>query len=178
MIPMLPVAYVDLAKEKAPKMLLEMLRIYGTLETPGSADNAVIMAWAQQTGIKGYVHDSVPWCGLTMAVVAHRAGYEFPENPLWALNWLNFGRPVPIPMLGDIMVKSRQGGGHVTMYVGVDNTHYHCLGGNQSDSVNITRIPKTSFKGFRRPVFKIGQPKEVRVIWRSPKGAPAGGSEA
>lgn len=173
----LPAAYADLAHETAPKMLVEMLKLYGTLEKPGAADNPMIMAWAHETGVKGYTHDSVPWCGLTMAVAAHRAGYESPDNPLWALNWLNFGHKVDRPMLGDVMVKSRKGGGHVTMYIGEDATHFHCLGGNQSDSVNITRIGRDQFKCFRRPNFKVGQPAAVRVIRRASGGAAAGGSE-
>ncbi len=174
----LPAAYAWLAKESAPKMLVEMVKLYGTLETPGSKDNPVILEWAKETGIKGYTHDSVPWCGLTMAVAAHRAGYQSPPKPLWALDWLNFGHRVDRPMLGDVMVKSREGGGHVTMYVGEDATHFHCLGGNQSDSVNITRIARNAFKGFRRPNFKIGQPLAVRVVKLKPGGAPTGGSEA
>lgn len=175
---MLPAHYAWLDHEDAPKMLVEMLKLYGTLERPGSSDNPTIMAWAKECGIIGYTHDSVPWCGLTMAVAAHRAGYEFPSNPLWALNWLKFGHSVSQPMLGDVMVKERDGGGHVTSYVGQDADAYHCLGGNQSDSVNITRIAKSAFKGFRRPNFKIGQPANVRVVHLASTGAPSGGSEA
>lgn len=169
--------YAWLLDEHAPKILVEMLKLYGTLETSGSADNPTIMEWAHETGIKGYVHDAVPWCGLTMAVVAKRAGYKFPEGPLWALNWLNFGDEVSQPMLGDVMVKERHGGGHVTMYVGEDAGAYHCLGGNQSDSVNITRIARASFVGYRRAHFNIKQPYNVRVIHLAATGA-MGGSEA
>lgn len=174
----LPAQYAWLAQEDAPRMLVEMRKLYGTLETPGAKDNPVIMGWAKETGVHGYTHDSVPWCGLTMAVVAKRAGYGFPENPLWALNWLDFGHPVTRPMLGDVMVKSRDGGGHVTMYVGEDDACFHCLGGNQRDQVNIERIVKIAFKGFRRPNFKVGQPATVRVVRLAPGGAPTGGSEA
>lgn len=174
----LPSKYNDLARAVSPKMLVEMIKLYGTLEAPGTKDNPTIMAWAKETGIKGYTHDSIPWCGLTMAVVSKRAGYEFPKHPLWALDWLNFGYPVDRPMLGDVMVKSRDGGGHVTMYVGEDDKNYHCLGGNQSDSVNVTMIPKSArWKGFRRPIFKVGQPSTVRVIYRA-AGGKTGGSEA
>jgi len=169
----LPKAYQDLAKEGAPKMLVEMLKLYGTLEVPGTKDNPVIMSWAKETKIKGYTHDSVPWCGLTMAVVAQRAGYQYPAGPLWALNWKNFGRSVPLngAMLGDVLVFNREGGGHVSMYVGEDKYYYHILGGNQSDSVNIIRKAKSSCVAVRRPVFKIGQPKNVRKIYRAATGA-------
>lgn len=173
----LPTAYGDLSAEIAPRMLLEMLALYGTLEAPGAADNPVIMAWAKEAGVAGYTHDSVPWCGLTMALAAKRADYTPPENPPWALNWMNFGHAAQRPMLGDVMVKERDGGGHVTMYVGEDADCYHCLGGNQSDSVNITRIPRAAFKGFRRPNFRVGQPAAVRVIRRSAAGASMGTKE-
>lgn len=160
-------------------MLVEMLKLYGTLEAPGSADNPVILGWAREVGLSGtYIHDLIPWCGLTMAVVAHRSGYAPPENPLWALNWLDFGHAVTHPMLGDVMVKSRKGGGHITLNCGEDDEAYHCLGGNQRDSVSIERIEHSAFKGFRRPNFKIGQPANVRVVRLSATGAPAGGSEA
>ena len=47
---------------------------------------------------------------------------------------------------------SRTGGGHVTLYESEDATTYYCRGGNQSDSVNVTRIPKTrAIKAIRWP---------------------------
>lgn len=67
-------------------------------------------------------------------------------------------------MLGDILTFKRNGGGHVTMYVGEDAGAYHCLGGNQSDKVCITRIAKGRLHSVTRPIFKVAQPLNVRKI--------------
>ena len=160
----LPKKYAWLAKEPAPRHLLEALKLYGTLETPGAANNPEIMKWAAEVGLtKTYSGDEVPWCGLFMAVVIKRAGREPVSKPLWARNWWNFGVKVPIAALGDVLVFVRNGGGHVGIYVGEDKTAYHVLGGNQSDSVNIVRIAKNRCIDIRRPAYRL-QPANVRVV--------------
>lgn len=175
----LPKKYEWLQREGAPKMLNAMLGIYGTVETPGPADSPIILAWATELGIKKtYSNDAIPWCGLGMAIVAHRAGYKPPVQFLRALAWQDFGIGQKVAMLGDVLVKKRKGGGHVTLYVGEDATHYHCMGANQRDSVNITRIPKKEFVAIRRAPFKVGQPKNIRVVRVSAAGTLVAGSEA
>ncbi len=159
-----------LLKEGAPRLLVEGLKTYGTYEFPGAKSNPVIMAWAEETKAKGFTADSIPWCGLWMAVVAKRAGWTVPGNPLWALNWANFGQGVKKAMLGDILVFKREGGGHVGLYVGEDTSYYHVLGGNQSDNVNVTRIAKARAYAIRRPKWKIAQPPNVRQIFVGPTG--------
>lgn len=161
---MLPAQYQWLAREPGPKMLIEALKLYGTLEVPGSGDNPTILAWAKEIGVdKTYSHDSVPWCGLFMGVVASRAGKVLPHSPLWALDWADFGDPVKAPMLGDVLTFKRDGGGHVTLYVGEDGNAFHCLGGNQSDKVCIARIAKSRLYRARRPHY-INQPDNVRKV--------------
>jgi uncharacterized protein (TIGR02594 family) len=160
----LPACYAWLDKESGPKMLLEALKLYGTLEAPGARDNPVILGWAAEVGVaKTYSHDSIPWCGMFMAVVAKRAGKVVPSSPLWALSWAEFGAPVTTPMLGDVLTFKRNGGGHVALYVGEDAGAYHCLGGNQSDSVCITRIAKARLFRARRPIYSV-QPANVRRV--------------
>ena len=62
-----------------PRMVAAARRIYGTIETPGPADNPVILDWAREAGLsKAYSSDAVPWCGLFMALVARRAGKAAP----------------------------------------------------------------------------------------------------
>lgn len=162
----LPKKYNYLALEPAPRMLLEALKLFGTLETPGTANNTTIIAWAKEVGGKVadvYKADSIPWCGLFMAVVAQRAGKILPASPLWALSWATFGTYQKTPMLGDVLVFTRNGGGHVGLYIGEDNICYHVLGGNQSDSVCITRIAKNRLYTCRRPLYNV-PPKNVRKI--------------
>ena len=162
------------AAQYGPLMLREMLAVFGTKAEPGSGDNPVIMGWARDLGLgDDYDHDRIPWCGLTMAHVASRAGKPLPKDPLWALNWKSFGVPVARPMLGDVMVKTRDGGGHVTLYVAETSDHYLCIGGNQGHCVCVSAIPKVSgqFKwAFRRPKY-INQPISVRPLYVTGSGA-------
>ena len=157
-----------------PRVVLHGLSLLGTNEVPGRGSNAVIEAWrdelnAAQPGlVAGFSDDSVPWCGLYAAVVAHRAGKKVVAQPLWARNWVRFGRlvaqnwdsdtrpsldfePGMRASLGDVLVFVRDGGGHVGFYIAEDSNNYHVLGGNQSDSVTIARIAKERCIAVRRP---------------------------
>jgi uncharacterized protein (TIGR02594 family) len=152
-------------------MLVEALALYGTLEAPGAKDNPVILAWAREVGLgKNYSHDSIPWCGLFMAVVAKRAGKPVVDSPLWALSWADFGKASPKAALGDVLTFKRSGGGHVGLYVGEDASAYHILGGNQSDSVSIARIARSRLYRARRPAYKV-QPDNVRKVLLAAGGA-------
>jgi len=170
---MLPSRYAWLAREPGPKMIVEALKLFGTMEKPGAANNPTIVAWAKEVGGEVediYKADSIPWCGLFMAVVAMRAGKEPPAHPLWALSWSAFGSKASAPALGDVLVFTRSGGGHVALYVGEDRDVFHCLGGNQSDSVCITRIAKSRLYAARRPLYRV-QPANVRPIHLEATGA-------
>ena len=163
----LPQKYKWLGDEPGPAILKEALALYGTLETPGDKNNPVILAWADEVGGwigDWYDKDSIAWCGLFVALVAKRAGFPFDQKALSALEWARWGNKAAVPMLGDVLVFKRTGGGHVGLYVGEDDQCYHVLGGNQSDSVNITRIDKSRLHAARRCVWKIKQPENVRVI--------------
>lgn len=168
----LPAAYLWLAHETGPKMVIEGLKLYGVHEAPGSVNNPKIMEWAEEVGLTStYSSDAVPWCGLYMAVVAKRAGKVPPEHPLWALNWAQFGKAVPdFPKLGDVLTFKRQGGGHVALYIAEDPTHFHVLGGNQGDQVSITRIAKDRLYKARRPEY-LSEPDNVRVVHLAAAGA-------
>ena len=157
-----PAEYAWLEREGSPRMLVEALKLFGVKEVIGNGDNPKILGWSNELGIS-FSHDETPWCGLFAAIVAKRAGKEPPKEPLWALNWRNFGKVSDVPMLGDVMVFSRNGGGHVALYVGEDASCWHCLGGNQGDAVSFTRIPKGRQHWARRPLYAT-QPTNVRVV--------------
>lgn len=163
-------AYKWITQEPGPKMITEAIKLYGVKEVPDNADNPEILNWAEETGLsRVYSHDSVPWCGLFMAIVAKRAGKELPESPLWALNWAKFGHPVSSAELGDVLVFRRVSGGHVALYIGETQKTFFCLGGNQSDAVTITQIEKHRCVAVRRPNYSI-VPPNVRKIELSPSG--------
>lgn len=145
-----------------PRMVQEGLKLFGTIETPGGGNNATIMSWASETGLRNiYTADAVPWCGLFAAVVAKRAGKAFPSSPLWALSWSKFGVEAGQPRLGDILTFTRKGGGHVGLYIGEDSAAYHVLGGNQGDKVSFTRIAKERLYRARRPAY-LNRPATVK----------------
>lgn len=169
----LPKQYRWLADEPGPRLLLEALKTYGTAEKPGPGSNPSILEWAAETGLaKLYRDDATAWCGLWLAYVALQAGWPLPVNPLWARNWLDWGKPQQRAALGDVLVFARGKGGHVGLYVGEDEgSAFHVLGGNQGDRVSIKRIAKNRLLGIRRCPWRVNQPGNVRPVWLAASGA-------
>ena len=60
--------------------------------------------------------------------------------------------------------------GHVGFYAGEDDSHYHVLGGNQSDRVCITRVSKGRLYAARRPLYRV-QPGNIRPVHLEATGA-------
>ena len=147
------------------RVIVEGAKLLNTREIIGSKHNPVIINWAKDLGLeKIYTSDEIPWCGLFIAKVVKDSDYEVVKDPLWARNWANFGNKQTEAMLGDILVFTRGGGGHVGIYVGEDAACYHVLGGNQGNMVNISRIEKSRCISINRSPWKIGQPANVRPI--------------
>ena len=172
----LPNQYLWLSKEPGPRILTEALKTFGTAEKAGPGNNPSIMSWAKATGQhRIYKNDATAWCGLWMAYVALQAGWDVPINPLGARNWMQFGKPVKEAGLGDVLVFWRGSpkgySGHVAVYVGEDDTAYHCLGGNQGDAVTIKRIAKSRILGVRRCPWRVNEPASVRPVKLSATGA-------
>ncbi len=136
--------------------MLEASRLRGVKETPGAADNPVILDWAEDLKV-AYNDDGIPWCGL---FTAHCMNFGLPDEPLpanilGARQWSKFGRAVT-PQWGSVLVfwrGSRDGWqGHVGFYWAEDATHFHVLGGNQSDMVSVTRIARDRLLDARWPL--------------------------
>jgi len=132
--------------------------LMGTDEVRGSGNNPKIIKWAKSIGgfVKSYyTKDSIHWCGLFVDYCwsANDIKSEI-KNPLGARNWLKAGVPTN-PQYGATMVfwRGKKSGwaGHVGFYVSEDDDYYHILGGNQSDTVNVTKISKNRFLGARWP---------------------------
>jgi uncharacterized protein (TIGR02594 family) len=163
--------YNWLQNETAPKILVEAVKHLGVKEFVGKEHNPIILGWAKSLSLSTiYTNDEIPWCGLFVAYCCHAQGLQVVDRPLWALNWNKFGNRVSEPMLGDVLTFKRNGGGHVGIYVGEDATHYHVLGGNQNNSVSVSRIAKIRLNQARRTAWKIAQPASVRKVHLEPKG--------
>jgi uncharacterized protein (TIGR02594 family) len=137
-----------------PIWLLEGLKWLNTNEAPGAADNPDILEWARSEGgtiATSYNADSIPWCALYANMVLTKVGLQGTET-LWALDWSNWGARLAGPAVGAFAPMKRQGGGHIAIVVGRDQHGYlMCLGGNQSDAVNIKPFPADRPVSFRWP---------------------------
>jgi uncharacterized protein (TIGR02594 family) len=166
-----------------PKMVAEGLKLLDqdTTEISGAKSNPVIMKLAKDAGVSDiYKNDDVPWCAVAQAAIAIRAGKEVPFSGwdrLRAASFTRFGIEVIKPVLGDTLVFTRQGGGHVGIYIAEDETTYHVMGGNQGNRYSITRILKSRLSGVRRPIYST-QPASAIARFVSPNGLPISTNEA
>lgn len=150
-----------------PKMVQEGLKIgkLNTNEIPGSKSNPVILQLAKEAGVSNiYTNDDTAWCAVAQTAIALLAGKEVPfkdYDRLRAKSFVKFGKKVKEPMMGDTLVFTRTGGGHVGLYIGEDDLCYHVMGGNQSNQYNIIRLEKTRLTEARRPIYNV-QPASVK----------------
>jgi hypothetical protein len=87
------------------------------------------------------------------------------------------GAGVKVPTPGAVLVYSRTGGGHVTIYESEDAINFYCRGGNQGDAANAERNPKfRPVKGIRWPAG-LPPPTAGRKIGATGNSVQAG-SEA
>jgi len=169
----LPTPYQFLNKEPGPRILTEMLKLHGTIESPGPHNNPIIMSWAAELQKAGnyvgmeYAADSIPWCGIATGIAILRADGIPPKICARASSYDAWGihQEIEDAALGDVLRFQREGGGHVGLYVGEDLAGYfHVLGGNQSDSVRVSRIAKSRCVAVRRFPWRVKQPANVRKV--------------
>lgn len=116
----------------------------------------------------------IPWCGAFVATCLRKADPDMglPQNPLGARNWQFWGKSSD-PVFGSVLVFWRisksHWAGHVGFYHGEDATHYHVLGGNQSNAVTVSRVEKTRLLSSRWPA---DHPITGRRIHLTPGGIP------
>lgn len=177
----LPKEYQFLRYEKM-KHIAAAVELYGILEGVGQNNNEAILGWAKHLNPQigsFYKEDSMPWCAIYAGYCLKQAGHQIPAgyDAMRALKYATIGDPVDPghAKFGDIAIKEREGGGHVTFIIGEDDTHYHCLGGNQGDKVSIVRYPKGAFKYVRRVKYSAEDGSAVRIVHLDPAGQAAGG---
>ncbi|MBB1499633.1 TIGR02594 family protein [Paracoccus sp. MC1862] len=119
-------------------------------------DRSWLMDWLKRDGRSLGDPARNAWCGDFVETCIRIALPDEPllgalgSNPYWARNWLLFGQEVT-PTRGAVLVFSRGSGGHVGFAIGQDDTHFHVLGGNQTDAVTVARIAKSRLLGARWP---------------------------
>lgn len=152
--------YIAFLKGKGNKIVNYALEYYGLREIKGAKHEAKILEMFRVANAAWIKDDETAWCGAYVGYVFKKMGYDIPKVAVRASEWGNWGTPVKVAELGDILVFTRSGGGHVGMYVGEDDKNYYVLGGNQSDEVNIAKLAKTRLTAIRRAVGD-NEPKGV-----------------
>ena len=138
-------------------------RFTGIKEVGGSVDNPQIMAMLRlDNSWPG--NDEVPWCSAFVNYICWLL--RLPRsNSLLARSWLTVGVPISKAdaKKGDIVVLKRGKGeqpgpevldapGHVGFFAGFMDQFVEVLGGNQGDTVKISRYPAKNILGIRRVV--------------------------
>jgi len=152
----------------------------GLRELAGPQSSPVILRWVKDTGAPSwYDNDDKPWCALALnrwllACQLPMSGKGF--ELLRAKSFETWGLPLSEPAVGAVLVFTRDGGGHVGLYLGENEHAYKVLGGNQGNSVSETWIVKERLSAIRWPdgvLLPLGGP----VILAS-GGQPLSGNEA
>lgn len=136
-------------------------RFVGVKEVGGSLDNPTLMAMLKLDN-EWPEHDEVPWCSAFANYICWVLRLPRSKN-LMARSWLNVGSGITLDeaMEGDIVVLQRGDGdqpgpevtdapGHVGFYAGRFGDFIEVLGGNQSDTVKVSRYPKARLLSIRR----------------------------
>lgn len=142
------------------------ISLIGVKETKGSITNPEIAKWLKDLGA-WWQDDETPWCGLFVAYCIKSAGIPYPKNWMRAKAWQEFGIPLAEPVVGAVVVFTRDGGGHVGFVVGkAPNGNLMVLGGNQGDMVKISEFKLDRVLGYYWPE-NIPVPTEPLPIIKS-----------
>ena len=135
------------------EILLEMLKMYGLKEVVGKDNNPDIVKMFTEIGFDWVQDDEISWCSAAINYFCKKLGYER-SGALDARSWLKMPIIVLKPSIGDIVVLWRESTdswkGHVGLFITQDIDNVYILGGNQSNSINITAYPRERVLGYRQ----------------------------
>lgn len=134
-------------------------RFVGIEEVGGKVDNPQIMAMLKLDN-SWPTADEVPWCSGFANYCAHLCRAPRSKD-LRARSWLEVGRGIRLEDAepGDVVVLKRgtddgpeviDAPGHVGFYAGISGKLIEVLGGNQSDTVKVSRYPTSRLLSIRR----------------------------
>lgn len=148
-----------------PKYYQEAERLLGIKEIPGKQHNQEIVDLWADAGLPQITDDETPWCAAFVngcLVKGNKAGTKSGlARSFKADEHKDKFEHLNEPELYSIGVKKRGNSsweGHVGFVADFNDKSVWLLGGNQGDSVNITRYPRSDFVGpglgFVRPKAK------------------------
>lgn len=135
-----------------PPWLTEARRHLAVREIAGAHHHPLILLMWKTIKRGGIKDDETPWCAAFVGFCLERVGITSTRFES-ARSYLTWGRPLKEPVLGCIVVLSREGGGHVGFLTGVTGDgRVLLLGGNQANEVNVRAFPRDRVTGFRWPL--------------------------
>lgn len=149
-----------------PRWIVEAEALVGQTEVKGKLANPKIVELYKEAGHEAIKSDEVPWCAAFVGACLVRANKPS-TGTLLARDYLKYGKSLgKKPELYSIGVMQRGNSGwegHVGFVVKFDANYVWMLGGNQADSVNVSKFPRSKFLGFVVPVEKEADvtPKEL-----------------
>ncbi|WPJ72163.1 baseplate central spike complex protein [Salmonella phage CRW-SP2] len=125
----------------------------GVKEYSGKFNNNPRILEYHKTTSLGASEDEVSWCAAFVGWVLLQAGFTSTRSAL-ARSYLTWGSALSAPRYGAVVVFRRGNNptfGHVAFVQKFDDNYVWCLGGNQSDSVKVSRFSRSSVLGYRWP---------------------------
>jgi uncharacterized protein (TIGR02594 family) len=157
----------------------------GLTEVSGSGNAPEILEFWKLCHLP-FTDDATPWCAGFVGAMLEKVGITSTRSGL-ARSYLKWGVACEAKP-GAVVVFPRAGGsGHVGFVSAIQGDQLLVLGGNQSDSVNVSKFPKASALGFRWPagvpaapkpapaapvVAPVSAPGEAVAISAAPASAP------
>lgn len=141
-------------KIRRKEFFFSALELYGLKESENGSISPELEALFNASSLSSYT-SKTSWCGVYIEHVCKKFNLPIPKNPYMARSWLNVGKETSKPKIGDIVVFWREDPkswtGHVSLFVNYskDKQFIYCLGGNQSDRVQISKYKAEQLLGFR-----------------------------
>lgn len=125
----------------------------GVSEVFGADANERIIEYAKHTTLAA-TSDEVPWCSSFANFVVDISGLKGTRSAA-ARSWLKWGVAIDKPILGCIVVFKRGNppSGHIAFcdHPDISNGIIRVIGGNQENSVKVSRFPIKDVLGYRAP---------------------------
>lgn len=135
----------------AQAWITEANKHVGLYEKKGPAHHPEIVQFWKDIKRGGIKDDETPWCAAFVGAMLERCGIRSTRFES-AKSYLQWGVTLTNPVVGCVVVFSRDGGGHVGFFLGYDKKgNLLVLGGNQSDGVNVRAFPVERATGYRYP---------------------------
>jgi uncharacterized protein (TIGR02594 family) len=132
-----------------PKLLSAGLQYFGVKEIPGVKNNPVIMDMAKGLGVdKIYTNDDQSWCAVFINHLIRITGKPIDLHPKDLYDLLRARQTATKfnivkkedAVLSDIVQLSRDGGGHVCLFIAKTPKGFIGYGGNQGNKVSFVEF--------------------------------------